>query len=647
MTPPLPQQFGNLEANLRFVRDTGIIRPGVRLLEIGSGTGAMLHALIEQGADAHGVELRQDLIDEAQRHFGPLPIERVYGTTLPFPDDSFEVVASFDVFEHIPDTDAHLAEVRRVLQPGGWLRDPDAEPIYERGVRNDPLAKLYAVPRRPLLAPLDERAPRASPEARLRTARLRCAGGERLLQAESSNLRGLARHARTRAGQPRSAPAFVANELIHCRPGPAAAVIRNFAYSMVSTATAALLLALMIIAGRFLGEVEFGKFMFALLLGGVFETLMDFGLHQVTVRAIARDPDRAPILLRHTLAIKLLWATGALMLLIVATNTLRKEPDVRMACYLIGGASIFRSYMLTIRGVLQGLERFGWESIVVIADRALLLTLGTYALWSGGGLRGLTIAFVAARGLALLLAAVITQIRLGGIALTYDRDAWRDLHLTALPLGFFLIVLNLYQYADGVMLGYFRNDAETGLYGAAFKIYEGLTYAATAISAVLTPRLSALFVSDRTRHRQMSIGGVAGTAGIGALIAIVGFIASAAAADDPLRQRVRRRGPTVPYSLRRPADSLRDLDPACDRHFGRSREAAAADRVDRPGGQRRLEPVLDPALRPERRRVGYGRRRTGQYGDPDCGVASSVVDCCTSSVVRIEREGFGDPGAAV
>jgi O-antigen/teichoic acid export membrane protein len=301
-------------------------------------------------------------------------------------------------------------------------------------------------------------------------------------------------------------------------------VIRNFAYSMVSTATAALLLALMIIAGRFLGEVEFGKFMFALLLGGVFETLMDFGLHQVTVRAIARDPDRAPILLRHTLAIKLLWATGALMLLIVATNTLRKEPDVRMACYLIGGASIFRSYMLTIRGVLQGLERFGWESIVVIADRALLLTLGTYALWSGGGLRGLTIAFVAARGLALLLAAVITQMRLGGIALTYDREAWRDLHLTALPLGFFLIVLNLYQYADGVMLGYFRNDAETGLYGAAFKVYEGLTYAATAISAVLTPRLSALFVSDRTRHRQISIGGVAGTAGIGALIAIVGFI---------------------------------------------------------------------------------------------------------------------------
>jgi SAM-dependent methyltransferase len=119
MRPPAPQQFGNLEANLRFIDATGLIRPGVRVLEIGSGTGAMLQALGERGAAAEGVELRQDLIDQARRFFGPLPIHCVGGTTLPFADASFDVVVSFDVFEHIPDSDAHLSEVRRVLRPGG------------------------------------------------------------------------------------------------------------------------------------------------------------------------------------------------------------------------------------------------------------------------------------------------------------------------------------------------------------------------------------------------------------------------------------------------------------------------------------------------------------------------------------------------
>lgn len=115
-----PQQFGNQEANLRFIAATGVVSAGTRVLEIGAGTGGLLHALRAQGADARGVELRQQLIDDARDFYGPLPIQRVAGTTLPFADESFAVVVSFDVFEHIPDSDAHLAEVWRVLGPGGY-----------------------------------------------------------------------------------------------------------------------------------------------------------------------------------------------------------------------------------------------------------------------------------------------------------------------------------------------------------------------------------------------------------------------------------------------------------------------------------------------------------------------------------------------
>jgi O-antigen/teichoic acid export membrane protein len=301
-------------------------------------------------------------------------------------------------------------------------------------------------------------------------------------------------------------------------------MLRNLAYSSLSAGTAALLLILMIAAGRVLGEVEFGKFAFALLLGGVFETLMDFGLHQVTVRAVARDKAQATTLLHHVLAIKLLWAAGTMALLVVTANLLRPQWDVRIACYLIGGSLVFRSYMLTIRSVLQGLEHFGWDSVVVLTDRGLLLAFGLAALSAGTGLRGLTIAFVAARGVALLLAGAVAQSHLGGVGFRYDAEAWLELHKTALPLGFFLVVLNLYSYVDGVMLGYLRTDAETGLYTAAYKIYEGFTYAPLAISTVLTPRLSELFVVDRPRHRQFAIGGVAASATLGVVVAGVAYI---------------------------------------------------------------------------------------------------------------------------
>lgn len=295
-------------------------------------------------------------------------------------------------------------------------------------------------------------------------------------------------------------------------------MFRNLAYASLSSGSAALLLILFVLAGRTLGDVEFGKFSFALALGTIFETLMDFGLHQATIRAIARDRARATELLEHTLGIKLVWTSVALIALIITATVLRPERDVRIACYLIGAALVLRSYMLTIRGVLQGLERFGWDSVVVLGDRVLLLAFGSVALAIGSGLRGLVVAFVLSRGTALALSGWITRAQLGRFNIRFDRVIWRQLQTTALPLGIFLIVSNLYAYVDSIMLGVMRTDVETGLYAAAYRVYEGLCYAPAAIAAVLTPRLSELFVSDRAAHRRTAARGLAGSLVLAAVV---------------------------------------------------------------------------------------------------------------------------------
>jgi len=300
-------------------------------------------------------------------------------------------------------------------------------------------------------------------------------------------------------------------------------MLRNMAFASISAASAALLLVLFVVAGRTLGDVEFGKFSFALALGTIFETMMDFGLHQVTIRAVARDRTQATALLHHTLAIKLIWGAVAFTALAATATVLRLEWDVRLACYLLGGSLVLRSYMLTIRGVLQGLERFGWDSIVVAADRAILLAFGTIALLSRGGLQGLAIAFVVARGAALALAAWLTHAELGGVGFRYDRDIWRELHTTALPLGFFLVVLNLYSYVDGVMLGVMRGNVETGYYAAAYRTYEGMSYLPSIIAAVLTPRLADLFVRDRREHRRVALRGFAAAVGLALVTGGIAF----------------------------------------------------------------------------------------------------------------------------
>jgi SAM-dependent methyltransferase len=114
-----PAEYGNLEANLRFIEATGILHEDSEILEIGSGTGTLLNRLRARGFRIQGVELNAGLIGEGRAWFGDLPVQQVTGTALPFAERSFDVVMSFDVLEHIPDSDAHLREVRRVLKPGG------------------------------------------------------------------------------------------------------------------------------------------------------------------------------------------------------------------------------------------------------------------------------------------------------------------------------------------------------------------------------------------------------------------------------------------------------------------------------------------------------------------------------------------------
>jgi SAM-dependent methyltransferase len=115
----LRHEFGNADANLRFLQDTQALVRGGRMLEIGSGRGTLLRHLLGLGLAVRGVEVNADRIAESRRLHGELPVEKVDGVRLPFADGAFDTAISFDVFEHIRDTDGHLSEVRRVLVPGG------------------------------------------------------------------------------------------------------------------------------------------------------------------------------------------------------------------------------------------------------------------------------------------------------------------------------------------------------------------------------------------------------------------------------------------------------------------------------------------------------------------------------------------------
>ena len=97
---------------------------GARTLDAACGEGYGSALLALSAASVEGVDVSNEAIDHARQRYGHLPalsFQVADCTSLPYPDDEFDSVVSFETLEHLAEQDCLLAEFRRVLKPGGCL----------------------------------------------------------------------------------------------------------------------------------------------------------------------------------------------------------------------------------------------------------------------------------------------------------------------------------------------------------------------------------------------------------------------------------------------------------------------------------------------------------------------------------------------
>jgi len=100
------------------------------VLDFGCGTGYGTHRLADSASHITGVDVAPGAVAFAQERYIPQAesagdkleyarIDPVELSPLPFPDNHFDTVLSFQVIEHVPSVANYLSEIRRVLKPGG------------------------------------------------------------------------------------------------------------------------------------------------------------------------------------------------------------------------------------------------------------------------------------------------------------------------------------------------------------------------------------------------------------------------------------------------------------------------------------------------------------------------------------------------
>ncbi|PWC89387.1 hypothetical protein TSH100_04925 [Azospirillum sp. TSH100] len=92
----------------------------MRILDVGGGYGRITGPFAGRH-DVTLVDISHEMLAEAKERFPALTVQQADARKLPFADDSFDLVIAMDLLCHLPDLEAGVRELQRVVKPGGRI----------------------------------------------------------------------------------------------------------------------------------------------------------------------------------------------------------------------------------------------------------------------------------------------------------------------------------------------------------------------------------------------------------------------------------------------------------------------------------------------------------------------------------------------
>jgi O-antigen/teichoic acid export membrane protein len=332
---------------------------------------------------------------------------------------------------------------------------------------------------------------------------------------------------------------------------PGGSVARNALHLVLGqVATTALAIVFSATLGRKLGAADFGLYFLVTTTVTFAYVVVEWGQVQFVVREVARQPDRAGVLLGTALAWRVAGAVPLTALAILVAWLMGYDARTLglLALLMLATLPFFMSQAYGM--VFRARERMDLDAQVQVVFKALTLPFAFGALFLGWGIGGVILAQGAA-GLAALGLAVLRSRGLHLPPLHLTGPAWRELLVGGMPILAIGLAVTVQPYIDVLVLTKLVPAAPVGWYGAARNILGTLVAPATILGTASFPRLSRS-ASDPTQFRLELRAALRPLLGIGALAGVGTYLFAGLAVDVIYGQR--GFGPT--------ADILRVSSPA-------------------------------------------------------------------------------------
>lgn len=257
--------------------------------------------------------------------------------------------------------------------------------------------------------------------------------------------------------------------------------------------------AVLLYLARTLSPAAFGVYSFVLAYLAFFQTISDYGIDTVLVRAMSQDHERSAAILRSGLGLKLVMAvaSAAIAVALVGPISGGRVPTVLMVVAslslpsALGGA--YRAYF---RARLEISSVF-----FIAAGRAVLYGAGVVvAVATSAHLEAIFAAIAIANLLTFVGVAVILRRHVSP-GLAFDRAVWSELWRGAIPLVANAFAMTLSLRVGQIMLMSMRGPVAVGMLGATSRVAEAFSLLPEALMITIYPLMAGLHGSDPARLR--------------------------------------------------------------------------------------------------------------------------------------------------
>lgn len=285
------------------------------------------------------------------------------------------------------------------------------------------------------------------------------------------------------------------------------AVARKIAYNVFFNATAKILATVLALISigfitRYLGKDGFGDYATVLAFFSFFGSLADLGLYSIATREISRVGADEKKIMGNVFSLRvfsalIVFALSPLIFLLPYSY------ELKLGIIIAAASFVFSSSYSVLNGIFQKYLAMDRVAITELAGKVIQLGIIIFAVKMKFGFSTIIFSLLAYMIFNFLVIFFLSRKYIP-FKIEIDFAYWKKFIKESLPMGIAAIITFLYFKMDTIMLSMMKSSADVGIYNAAYKVIENITFFPAMVIGLILPLTSRYIFTDKEKFRQIS-----------------------------------------------------------------------------------------------------------------------------------------------